>query len=189
MLALQWLRRLALRSAPLWEACAQVVELGLKEKAFVRDHFADAVHCLASVAAGRSEAALLSKMILAAEVQHAAPRQTAEKTLLVLHAASMMELQDSILASWGSQAARLARQMSLPDRRTLRMISDAGPKASEQLTATMAKMHEPQEEHGKTGTLMDIGYGKSWKRMFGIEKQRAAMVTPFPDKLRIHAIS
>jgi len=33
-------------------------------------------------------------------------------------------------------------------------ISDAGPKASEQLTATMAKMHEPQEEHGKTGTFV-----------------------------------
>ena len=49
-------------------------------------------------------------------------------------------------------------------------ISDAGPKASEQLTATMAKMHEPQEEHGKTGTLMDIGHGKSWKRMCEVKE-------------------
>eukprot|EP00435_Cladocopium_sp_Y103_P071652 s935_g38.t1 len=140
MLTLQWMQRLALRSAELWEACAEVVELGLKEKTFVRDHFADAVHCLASLSASQGEAALIFKLISSAEVERAASRQTAEKTLRVLHAASIIQLEDSILDSWGSKASRLARQMSLPDRRILRMISDAKPKASAQLTETMAKM-------------------------------------------------
>lgn len=140
MLTLQWMQRLALRSAELWEACAEVVELGLKEKSFVRDHFADAVHCLASLSVSKDEAALVSKLISSAEAQRAASRQTAEKTLRVLHAASIIQLEDSILESWGSKAARLARQMSLPDRRILRMISDAKPKASAQLAETVAKM-------------------------------------------------
>eukprot|EP00438_Fugacium_kawagutii_P013738 Skav210276 [mRNA] locus=scaffold2977:97293:101692:- [translate_table: standard] len=56
MKTLQWMKRLALRSEALWKVCAEVVELGLKEKNFIRDHFADAVHCLASLSAGQGEA-------------------------------------------------------------------------------------------------------------------------------------
>ncbi|CAK9021172.1 unnamed protein product [Durusdinium trenchii] len=135
MLALQWLQRLALDSAPIWKACAEVTELALEEKNFVRDHFAHAVHCLASVAGEQTQAALISQLISSPEVKHGAPRLSAEKTLQVLHAASMMDLKDSVVADWESQAARLARQMSLPDRRTLRIISDARPTASKLKTA------------------------------------------------------
>ena len=41
-------------------------------------------------------------------------------------------------------------------------ISDAGPKASVQLTPTMAKMHEPQEEHRKTGTCAKSGKSRTF---------------------------
>eukprot|EP00913_Durusdinium_trenchii_P028647 g26867.t1 len=143
MLALQWLQRLALDSAPIWKACAEVTELALEEKNFVRDHFAHAVHCLASVAGEQTQAALISQLISSPEVKHGAPRLSAEKTLQVLHAASMMDLKDSVVADWESQAARLARQMSLPDRRTLRIISDARPTASKLKTA-MAQLRGAQ---------------------------------------------
>ncbi|CAJ1426838.1 unnamed protein product, partial [Effrenium voratum] len=139
MVALQWLPRLALRSAPIWTACAEVTETALKERAFVRDHFADAVHCLALVSGKEeTEAALVAGLLKSAEVRHTAPRFTAEKTLQVLHAASMMELGDSALADWADQAARLARQMSLPDRRILQTIALARPRASPLLSSAAA---------------------------------------------------
>lgn len=139
--ALGWMKRLALRSAPLWKASADSVELALKEKAFVRDLFPEATHCLASLAGqDKEEAALVAGLLSTAEVKTSTPRYGARQSLQLLHAASMLRLRDESVLPLAAQTARLARQLTLPERRILRTVCDARGSPDDSLTAASAAL-------------------------------------------------
>eukprot|EP00930_Biecheleria_cincta_P096095 TRINITY_DN87979_c0_g1_i1.p1 TRINITY_DN87979_c0_g1~~TRINITY_DN87979_c0_g1_i1.p1 ORF type:complete len:535 (+),score=108.75 TRINITY_DN87979_c0_g1_i1:16-1620(+) len=135
--ALGWMKRLALRSDPLWKASADSVELALKEKAFVRDLLPEATHCLASLAgSGKEEAALVAGLLSTAEVKAATPKYGARQSLQLLHAVSMLRLRDeSVVGPLAAQTARLARQLTLPERRILLTVSDASGSPDDSLAA------------------------------------------------------
>eukprot|EP00931_Biecheleriopsis_adriatica_P022345 TRINITY_DN14382_c0_g2_i1.p1 TRINITY_DN14382_c0_g2~~TRINITY_DN14382_c0_g2_i1.p1 ORF type:complete len:543 (+),score=110.19 TRINITY_DN14382_c0_g2_i1:201-1631(+) len=170
-----WLRRLALRSVPLWKAGADAVELALKEQAFVRDLLPDAVHALASVASPSDgeEVALLASMLVTPEVRAVSARFTAGQNLQVLHAASMLGLLDDKMVPVAPQAARLARQLSLPERRILRTVADSHggsckPLVSAADTLSLAPLPP----------LLDSGAADSAGKLVAVEVGAEALLMP-----------
>lgn len=123
--AAEWMQRLSLRSEKLWAACADSMELALKDKVFVRDRLPGALRALAALSVGDGEAALLARLLAAQETRAALPKYGAPQALQLLHAGCLAaaaggkEPDASLLAPFAAQAARLARQLSLPERRTL----------------------------------------------------------------------
>ncbi|CAK0866262.1 unnamed protein product [Prorocentrum cordatum] len=142
--ALCWMRRLAVQSGPLWLACADAVEVALGDPAFVRDRLPDAIHALAALA-GRgagaaADAGLVAGLLRAPETAAALPRRSASQALQMLHAACLLGAASGGPAAGGAgaaagaallplgalatQATRLSRQLTLPERRTLRLLAE-----------------------------------------------------------------
>lgn len=141
--ALTWMQRLSLRSPRLWELSVEAVELALPNQTFVRQHLPEALYALAALSPGKGagaqkadqegrEVELVATLLGRAEVSATLPRYTASQVLQLFTAASLLSIScqgssalEGRLAQsipWNrlaTQAARLSRQLSLPERRQL----------------------------------------------------------------------
>jgi len=129
VLALEWMQRLSLRSPQLWRACAESIEVALQDPKFAREHLPAAIHALAALSGaggGKEEGVesnLVAALLNAPETRKAASKLSAQQALHLLLAASLLRLPatgvDLPLARLLRQAARMARQLPLPERRAL----------------------------------------------------------------------
>lgn len=162
-LALTWMRRLSLRSPPLWTACAEAIELTLKAckapdsrpwlGAFAREHLPEVVHSLAALSTGDDdEAKTIAALLQCEEMRTAMPQHTATEALRLLHAACLVAVQAPAdqqrsfvqAVDWKqllTHVVRRARQLTLPERRTLlvmvHFLEDLASEYDLPLTATL----------------------------------------------------